>query len=184
LAYPLTLAVLGSKWEGAAVIFAGFTVAALTYPLTTASTWLFASQGRGRDLVMNSGLVSLITLVSFAAGLPFGPAGVAISYSASCLLIQLPIVFHLAGKRGPVQTKDLWLGFIRHLPVWGFVCIAAWSMRFVVQDFHPWMQLVICGPVGLLVGAAFVCVSAPSRRVAKNLLSLIRDLKSKGNISV
>src|SRR5437870_5630764 len=48
LAHPLTLVVLGPKWEAAAVIFANFTIAALTYPPTSASTWLFASQGRGK----------------------------------------------------------------------------------------------------------------------------------------
>ena len=75
LSYPLTLAVLGPKWEAAAVIFAYFTVAALAYPLTTASTWLFATQGRGKDWVLTSSIISCVTLCSFLAGLPFGPAG-------------------------------------------------------------------------------------------------------------
>src|SRR6202035_1888278 len=54
LARPLTLAVLGPKWEAAAVIFAGFTLAALAYPLITASTWLFVSQARGKEWVLAS----------------------------------------------------------------------------------------------------------------------------------
>ena len=72
LSYPLTLAMLGPKWEAAAVIFAGFTMAALAYPLTTASTWLFASQGRGKDWVLTSSIISAVTLCSFLIGLPFG----------------------------------------------------------------------------------------------------------------
>ena len=100
LSHPLTLVVLGPKWEAAAVIFASFTMAALAYPLTSASTWLFASQGRGKDWVLTSSIVSIVTLCSFLVGLPFGPAGVAISYSASCVLIQLPFVYYMAGRRG------------------------------------------------------------------------------------
>ena len=69
LAHPLTLVVLGPKWEAAAVIFANFTIAALTYPPTSASTWLFASQGRGKDWVLASSIVSIVTLCSFLVGL-------------------------------------------------------------------------------------------------------------------
>ncbi len=58
LSRPLTLAVLGPKWEAAAVIFAAFTLAALSYPLMTAFTWLLASQGRGKDWVLNNAIVS------------------------------------------------------------------------------------------------------------------------------
>jgi len=177
LSYPVTLAVLGPKWEAAAAIFASFTMAALAYPLTAASTWLFATQGRGKDLVIASSIVSTVTFCSFLVGLPFGPAGVAISYSASCLLVELPWVFHIAGRRGPVSRKDLWITCLRHLPAWGVSCGAAWLTRIFVLDANPWMQLLLCGPVALLAGAAYVAVSAPSRRVALNLFSVIRDLK-------
>src|SRR5207249_1038462 len=61
LARPLTLVVLGSKWEQAAPIFAGFTIAALCVPLAAASTWLFQTQGRGKDWLFASSLCSCIT---------------------------------------------------------------------------------------------------------------------------
>ena len=178
LSYPLTLVVLGPKWEAATVIFASFTMAALAYPLTTASSWLFASQGRGRDWVLNSSIVSTVTLCSFLVGLPFGPAGVAIAYSASCVLIEMPFVFYTAGRRGLVNSKDLWIGCLRHLPVWGVVCGAAWFARTFVLHLNPWIQLLLCGPVALLAGAVYIAVSTPSRRVAVNLFSIVRDLKN------
>jgi PST family polysaccharide transporter len=178
LSYPVTLAVLGPKWEGAIVIFAGFTMAALAYPLLAASAWLFASQGRGKDWVLTSAIMSGVTICSFLAGLPFGPAGVAIFYSASCVLIQLPFVYYIAGRRGPVSRKDLWTGSLRHLPVWGVVCGTAWLARTFVLGANPWMQLFLCGPVALLAGGAYIAVSAPSRRVAVNVFSIVRDLKN------
>jgi O-antigen/teichoic acid export membrane protein len=178
LARPITLAVLGPKWEAAAVIFAGFTIAALSYPLTAASTWLFASQGRGKDWVLTSSIVSSVTLCSFLAGLPFGPAGVAICYSAACVLIELPFVYYIAGRRGPVTRKDLWIGSLRHLPVWGIACGTAWLARTFVMGINPWLQLFLCSSVALLAGAAYIGVSAPSRRVAVNLFSIVRELKN------
>jgi O-antigen/teichoic acid export membrane protein len=178
LSRPVTLAVLGPKWEGAIVIFAGFTMAALAYPLFAASAWLFASQGRGKDWVLTSAIMSGVTLCSFLAGLPFGPAGVAIFYSASCVLIQLPVVYYIAGRRGPVSRKDLWIGCLRHLPVWGVVCGTACLARTFVLGANPWMQLLLCAPVALLAGAAYIGLSTPSRRVAMNLFSIMRELKN------
>ena len=178
LSYPLTLAVLGPKWEAAAVIFAGFTFAAQSYPLTAAATWLFSTQGRGGDWVLSSSIVSTVTLCSFLVGLPFGPAGVAISYSASCLLIELPFVYYMAGRRGPVNRKDLWIGCLQHVPVWGVICATAWLARTFVLDANPWVQLFVCSPVALLAGAAYIAASTPSRRVAVKLFSVLRDLRT------
>jgi hypothetical protein len=39
------------------------------------------------------------------------------------------------------------------------------------------MQLFLCGPVALLAGGAYIAVSAPSRRVAVNVFSIVRELK-------
>jgi PST family polysaccharide transporter len=178
LSYPVTLAVLGPKWEGAVVIFAGFTMAALAYPLMAAPSWLFASQGRGKDWLLTNAIISSVTLCSFLAGLPFGTAGVAISYSASCVLIQVPVIYYIAGRRGPVSRKDLWIGSLRHLPVWGVVCGTAWFTRTFVLDANPWIQLLLCGPIALLAGAAYIGISTPSRRVAVNLFSIMRELKN------
>ena len=83
----------------------------LCIPLTGASTWLFQTQGRGKDWLFASLLGSCITVASFVAGLPFGPAGVAISYSAAVLFIGMPFVYYFAGRQGPVTTADLWSGF-------------------------------------------------------------------------
>jgi O-antigen/teichoic acid export membrane protein len=178
LSYPVTLAVLGPKWAGVAVISAGFTMAVLAYPLINASKWLFASQGRGKDWVLTSSIVSTVTLCSFLIGLPFGPAGVAISFSVSCVLIEVPCVYYIAGRRGPVGRKDLWIGSLRHLPVWIVVCGAAWLARTFVLDANPWLQLLLCTPVALLAGAAYIGISTPSRRVAMNLFSIMRELKN------
>jgi PST family polysaccharide transporter len=179
LARPLTLVVLGPKWEQAAIIFAGFTVAALCVPLATASTWLFASQGRGKDWLFMSFLLSGIALASFVAGLPFGPAGIAIAYSAAFLMVGLPVHYYFAGRRGPVTTADLWVEFFRYLPLWIVVCGATWLMRLLLANSLPLVQLLICAPVGLIAGVTLISILAPMRRVALGLVDILRDLKSK-----
>ena len=174
LARPITLVVLGSKWSDAVPIFAGFAIGAIFLPLGSASTWLFASQGRGRDSLIATSIASGLAIVSMVAGLPFGPAGVAYSYSISGLLILLPVMYYFTGRRGPVSTRDLWVATLRHAPIWGIVCGATYGSLTLLTGFGSLTQLAICVPTGLLAGALFVSAYPPSRRVALHLLSVLK----------
>jgi PST family polysaccharide transporter len=178
LARPLTLVVLGHKWEKASIIFAAFSFTALQIPLTSCISWLFTTQGRARDLFHWSIISACITVGSYIAGLPYGPAGVAIAFSSSAMLIQVPIFYWLAGRKGPVRTSDLWIGFFKHVPVWGVVTLSAWLTHTAILNFSSLAQVAICVPLSLLAGAAFILVYPPSRRVAAKLFSILRELKN------
>ena len=179
LARPLTLVVLGPKWEQAAPIFAGFAIAAFCIPLTGASIWLFQTQGRGKDWLYSSLLGSCITIASFVAGLPFGPAGLAIAYSVAVLFLVMPNFYYFAGRQGPVTTVDLWSGFFRYLPLWIVVCGGTWLVHLLFVNSAPLVQLVVCAPVGLLAGAILICVVPSMRRVAFSLVDILLELKSR-----
>ena len=179
LARPLTLVLLGPKWGQAAAIFGGFTVAALCIPLGNASAWLFTSQGRGRDMLVTQLTNSGAIVLSFLVGLPFGPVGVAIAFSISNLLVRLPIYYFSVGRRGPVRTADLWRVFFRHLPIWVVVFSITWLMLMLAANLAPLAQLLVCVPVGVLAGAAFICTFRPQRQVAIHLLETLRELKKK-----
>jgi O-antigen/teichoic acid export membrane protein len=179
LARPLTLVVLGAKFEQAVPIFAGFTIAAIWVPLTGASTWLFQTQGRGKDWLFASVLCSCIMIAAYIVGLPFGPVGLALAYSIFGLLFATPAVYYFAGRRGPVTTADLWSGIFRYIPLWIVVCSVTWLVRLPLEDSPPLMQLVVCAPVGLFAGAILICVVAPMRRVAFSLIEILRELKPR-----
>src|SRR5438876_149216 len=178
LARPLTLVVLGPKWEPTSTILIGFTIGALGMPLFTASTWLFASQGRGRHWLFASSLVSLVTAGSFVVGLRFGPAGVATVYSVAVILMSLPILYYVAGRAGPVTTADLWAGMLRYVPVWVVVCGTTYSMRLLMANSAPVVQLVVCASVGLMAGAILIYILTPIRRTALSLVDILQELKS------
>ena len=179
LARPLTLVLLGPKWVQTSVIFGGFTIAALCIPLANASAWLFTTQGRGRDLFVTQVINSCAIVLSFIAGLPFGPVGVAIAFSVSNLLVRLPIYYYRVGRRGPVRTSDLWRVFFRHLPIWGAVFSVTWLTLIVAAKLSPMIQLVVCVPAGALTAAAVVCGFRAQRKVALHLLDTMRELKKK-----
>lgn len=180
LSRPLTLVVLGRRWERAAIIFAAFALAALTQPVARAASWLFVSQGRGgRDWVFVNLVGAAVVIASFVAGLPFGPAGVATAYSVSALFMGVPILFYFAGRHGPVTTADLWNAIFRYLPLWIVVCGVTWLVRLVFVSSPPLLQLLVCAPVGLLAGAITICVVPSTRRVAFSLVDILRELKSR-----
>ena len=180
LSRPLTLVVLGSKWEKAAIIFAAFAVAAQSAPVARAASWLFISQGRGgRDWLLVNLLGAGLAIASFVAGLPFGPAGVAMVYSIVSLFMGLPILYYFAGREGPVTTADLWSGIFRYLPLWIVVCGVTSLVRLLVLNSPPLIQLVVCAPIGLLSGGILICVVPSMRRVALSLFDILRELKTR-----
>lgn len=177
LSRPLTLVVLGPKWADAAPIFAGFTLVSLYIPVATIANWLMISQGRGKDFLVLSTIGSTMTLVSFLAGLPFGPVGVARAYSIYCLTFALPVLYYGAGRSGPVKTRDLWGCFLKHLPLWCVVCGATWLARQSTTHFRPGIQLLICGPIGFFSAIAFIWIYPPSRRAVLGFIDAVRHWK-------
>src|SRR5439155_24655608 len=117
--------------------------------------------------------------VAFAVGLPFGPAGVAIVYSAASLLIGLPVLYHFAGRQGPVTTADLWIGIIRYLPLWVVACGTTWVMVLMFSSSAAFVQVFICGSVGLMAGTTLIFIVAPIRRTARGLVDILLELKSR-----
>jgi len=179
LARPLTLVVLGPKWEQAIIIFSAFTFAALCSPPATTATWLFASQGRGKDWLFTSSLISGIFFASFLAGLPFGPAGVAIASCAVGLLVGLPVLYYFAGREGPVTTVDLWIEIFRYLPLWIVAFGATDLTRLLFANSAPLVQVLICGPVGLVAGLVVIRLVPPMRRASRGLVDVLQELKSQ-----
>jgi len=83
------------------------------------------------------------------------------------------------GRRGPVRTADLWRIFFRHLPLWAIVFCVTWLAQALVVNLGPLAQLLICGPIGVIVGAAFIYNFRPQRQVASHLLQSVRELTGR-----
>jgi PST family polysaccharide transporter len=179
LSHPITLVLLGPKWERVSVILQGFTIMAVYTPLAYAANWLLTSQGRGKDIWYQSLIAAVLTAASFVAGLPWGPAGVAISFSLTGFLLRLPILYYNVGRKGPVSTTDLWSKFLVHLPLSLIVFGATWMARQFVAHASPWMQLLVCVPAGAIAGAAFMAVSGPQRRVIVYLWQSLLEFRTK-----
>jgi PST family polysaccharide transporter len=177
LSRPLVLLLLGPKWEQAIPIFAWFTIAALYFPLYYAVMWLLNTQGRGKDVMTTSLILSITTVAAIVAGLPFGPVAVAAAFSCVGLLVRLPVQFYIVGRRGPVGTADLWKVALKYLPNWGIVFGATWLiMRILPPDCSLIVQLCICASAGTVAGIVLVLALPWQRRDVLRLWDLLKPL--------
>ncbi len=166
LARPLVLVILGPKWTGVIPLFAVFTLVAVSGPLSSICSWIYESQGRGQDQLFNHTAAGVVTIISYLLGLRWGPLGVVTSLAITSLLIRLPIVYYIAGRRGPVRTRDLWMGFLSHLPCWGAVVLTTSLADKAVAHAAPIVQLLVCIPVGIGAGAALILLFPRPRQSA------------------
>jgi PST family polysaccharide transporter len=184
LSRPLVLVVLGPKWEQAIPIFGWFTMAGLYFPLYYAVMWLLNTQGRGKDIITTSLILSITTIGSIVAGLPFGPVGVAAAFSCVGLLVRLPVQFYIVGRRGPVSTADLWTVALRYLPNWGVVlAVTHLTSRVLPPQWSSMLQLCLCASAGILVGVVLVFGLPWQRKDALRLWDLLKPLILKSRTS-
>jgi PST family polysaccharide transporter len=85
---------LGDQWIGAVQIFRYLAISAIAHCLYNTIGWIFVSSGRA-DRMFRWGFVSSAAIcVSFLIGLPFGPNGVALAYSATIVAVTIPSVIY------------------------------------------------------------------------------------------
>jgi O-antigen/teichoic acid export membrane protein len=166
LARPLVLVILGPKWTGVIPLFAVFTLVAVSGPLSSICSWIYESQGRGQDQLRNHTAAGAVTIISYLLGLRWGPLGVVTALAIISLIIRLPIVYYIAGRRGPVTTYDLWMGFLSHLPCWGAVFLTTTLAYKAVAHAAPIVQLLVGVPVGIGAGAALILLFPGPRQSA------------------
>jgi PST family polysaccharide transporter len=177
LSNELTVLVLGRQWETAAQIFAGFAPCAIFLPLNSAASCLLASQGRGREWLVAATWSSMVAVGSFVIGSWFGPVWVATCYSIGGVTVLLPILYHTAGRSGPVTTADLWRASFQHLPVLLAVVSVTVLVRHAVSDAQLLVRLVVSGLAGLGAGVVCIAVYSPARRTAMELLDGVRRFR-------
>lgn len=174
LARPIVLVVLGPKWVGVIPLFSAFALVAISSPMSNVVSWIYQSQGRGRDQLHNHTAAGLITVAAYFVGLHWGPLGIILSLAVASMAIRLPLVYYIAGRRGPVSTSDLWAGFFAQLPLWLSVYLMTTLARMAVQNLGPVLQLLLCAPIGLLGGAALMLPFRRSRESALYAWNMMR----------
>ncbi|HEY1722426.1 MAG TPA: lipopolysaccharide biosynthesis protein [Magnetospirillaceae bacterium] len=169
-------ALFGAQWLAAAPIVAWLGVAALYQPIAYTAGWLFMTQDRTREMFWWGMIGSALSAVTIVAGMPFGATGVAASFAVGGLVIRLPVLFWMVGRRGPVSAWDM----VKSL---GPSSLAAGLIVVVLVALRRWdgfdaltlpRSLGLSGlSMALVSGLCFVCV--PQSRHALREMIKVKD---------
>jgi polysaccharide transporter, PST family len=173
------LLLLGPSWVPAAQIFRWLGIAGLYHMVSSPTGWLFLSQGRAGDFFW-LGLYNAITIVgAVVAGLPWGPVGVAASYAMSEYFLRVPVTFVVAGRRGPITARELWVIAGPHV----FATVVGGCVLFAAARVIPSPGAGACLFIFVLSYAVYclVLIIFPGkRRILFHNLRTLRGLTSIG----
>src|SRR5579883_300648 len=156
----------GKQWIAASAIVSWFAVASLLAPAGAAASWLFVSQGRTREMLRCGLIGQLLSVVSLAFGLPWGPTGVAISAAIFSVPIQAVMMWG-ATREGPVSMAHF---AEMLLPIGLSIVVSAalvygLSLQLRPLSLHPLLVLGF-GLLTAYAGAALaLCATRPGRRI-------------------
>jgi O-antigen/teichoic acid export membrane protein len=162
----LVLFVLGPQWREAGRIFMLLGVAAIIQPVTRSVLWLFATQGRSREIFKWGVLSAVIAVVAIVVGLPWGATGVAASYAVTDLCVATPLLFWYVGRKGPVRTADFYRTIAAPAGASIFALVVVFSCRPWLGAFsHLATRLSIAFVI--TIGASVLVLAAlPAGRLA------------------
>ncbi|MDX9863129.1 MAG: polysaccharide biosynthesis C-terminal domain-containing protein, partial [Rhodospirillales bacterium] len=170
---------LGSQWTDAGAILRWMGVSAMYMPITYTLSWLYMSQDRTPEM-LRAGIVNAgLTVAALLAGLPFGAVGVAAAYAISGIIVRVPVLFWLAGRRGPVQLGDLFRILLLPLCAVAAVAGAGFAVRswpVVTALPGPAEAAVLAAGMGtaaLLVYAAFPRGRHIFRETARQIKTIV-----------
>jgi PST family polysaccharide transporter len=152
----LIFVVLGPKWKEVVPIFRLLTPTILIFALINPLAWLIFSLGMvGRNLKIVLVLAPLV-IAGYAIGLPYGPKGVALGYSAMMALWAIPhIAWCVHGT--PVSLRDILRTASRPMVSGIAAAVLAFGVQFFfAQSWSPLPRLILgtaillCAYVGML----------------------------------
>ena len=141
----IILVLLGEKWMEVAPIFRLLAPTSLVFALANPLSWLVMSTGRVRRAVSMTAVMTPVVIIGILLGLPHGPLGVAVGYSAAMVLIIIPIAAW--AKRG---TGVTWSGLL-------------------AASKAPFLAGLLAGSVGLAAKMRFGGALAPIPMLALGL---------------
>jgi len=162
----------GPDWSEVAPILRWLALAGFLQPLLKSHTWLYVSQSRASAMFRWGLLGSLLMNLSFIAGLPWGPIGVARAYAIVTCFLVVPVGNWYAGCQGHVTTRDL---FRLTLSAVFFAIPAVLAPLLVASAMPQFSAIVKLGLSGLLSAIALALVVVMTKR-GRTSLKMMREL--------
>ncbi len=150
----IILLMLGSKWLGASSLFEILAVAAFIQPASSLRGVTLMAAGLGQRYFRLGLFLALANVSAFLAGLPWGAAGVAVSYTAMTYLALLPSLYY-SFLDTPLRISDFLAAVARPT----CASLAAGAICYVLRQSLPPLPLLatlVWG--GICIGSSYLLV--------------------------
>jgi PST family polysaccharide transporter len=173
----LVLVIFGSEWRPAIPIVQVLAIAGAMQAIYQPSTApLVLGVGRAKLILRYAWLTTVVATVGIVLGLPFGPFGVAVGYSAATALL-VPVEWlirrHILGTT--VRSQIALLAPACHIAVW---VAAAYLIVAGVIPSHELIVLAVGVLVAILTGAAVLRLA--HRPLLAELLHMTNRIIGRG----
>ncbi len=175
----LILVVLGDQWLPAANIFAVLAIASFVQPVKGTTYWVYTALGHADRLFKWGLFAGPLVILSFFLGLPWGPIGVATSFTIMMWLVLVPQLMYCF-KTAPVTTTQFFSVCWRPATI---AVVAGLAMFFtkiqVSSEFAPIVVAVLCLLVLLIVGGGMFLLWGKVNSEVKEIVALRHELKKQ-----
>jgi O-antigen/teichoic acid export membrane protein len=183
----LILLVLGPQWAPISSIFSVLGFSALIQPLYNTQGWLHISAGRS-DRYLRWGLFgSLLIVLGFVAGLPYGPIGVAAAYTVTTWVIIIPCMWY-AGHSAGIRARDIFGAVGKNIAA-GLCSIASsiFLLQHILSFKSSWENLIaglssVCVTYSLFLLVLYGNLS-PWRQLVDVVITFIRPIMRKSPVT-
>jgi O-antigen/teichoic acid export membrane protein len=169
--------VLGPQWGETAHIFMLLGISGLFQPVSNTTGWLLISQGRARHLAQWGLIGGCISVGAIVAGLPWGPTGVALSYSLARVLIFDPLLYWWVGREGPVRALDFYRTIIPAAAASACVLAAVFGLRRWAPFTSPVSELIAAALIAGAVALPVLFAIPAGRRALRDAGRVLLILK-------
>jgi O-antigen/teichoic acid export membrane protein len=178
-ANDIILVILGPKWKEAIPIFQLLTPTILVFALINPMWWLLSSMGLlGRSMKIAL-VIAPLMIAAYVIGLPYGPTGVALAYSAVMTLWLVPhIAWSIHGTM--ISSRDILKASGQ--PFLSAIVAAAIAFAvqfFYSQSFSPFPRLLLGSGI-LLVSYLWMLLYVMGQK--DFYLDLLRGLMKRSSV--
>jgi O-antigen/teichoic acid export membrane protein len=175
----MILVFLGPKWKAAAAIFRLLAPTIFVFAIANPLSWLVMSLGLVRRSLKMGLVIAPLLILAYVMGLPYGPKGVALAYSATMLLWVVPVVaWSVHGT--VISLRDVLLAVSPPLASSLVAAGLAFAVRSVYgQSLSPMPRLVLETTVLLLTFLGMLLFATGQKSLYLDLLGGLRKPSAK-----
>ncbi len=169
--------VLGEQWTDAAIIFKILAYAAVFQPVVSTTGWVFTSLGQTKRM-MHWGFIAVpVVVLSFIVGLPWGPLGVATSYTVCGICILMVPCLLFAFRSSPINI----IGFFKAVRCPLTISLSMYASLELAKYYFAFRSSVwtvlYCSIIALLVAILCLMLWPKARNEALDTLRIVKMLK-------